>query len=38
VHTVGWETYLEGLRKAGITNAEIDLMARRNPARFLGLE
>ena len=38
VHTVGWKAYLEGLSKAGITSAEIDLMARRNPARLLGLE
>lgn len=38
VHTEGWKTYLEGLRKAGITSAEIDAMARRNPARFLGME
>jgi len=38
VHTVGWKAYLEGLRQAGITQAEIDLMARRNPARLLGLE
>jgi len=38
VHTVGWKAYLEGLLKAGVTPAEIDLMTRRNPARFLGLE
>jgi hypothetical protein len=38
VHTVGWKTYLEQLKQAGITDAEIDLMARRNPARLLGLE
>jgi hypothetical protein len=38
VHTEGWKTYLEILRRQGITQAEIDLMARRNPARFLGLE
>jgi predicted metal-dependent TIM-barrel fold hydrolase len=38
VHTVGWKTYLEQLKKAGVTEAEIDLMARRNPARLLGLE
>jgi hypothetical protein len=38
VHTVGWKAYLEGLIKAGVTEAEIDRMARRNPARLLGLE
>jgi hypothetical protein len=38
VHTVGWKSYLELLRKEGVTAAEIDRMARRNPARFLGLE
>ncbi len=38
VHTVGWKAYLEGLRKAGVTPAEIDLMARRNPARLLVLQ
>jgi predicted metal-dependent phosphotriesterase family hydrolase len=26
------------LAKAGFTQAEIDLMTKRNPARFLGLE
>ena len=38
VHTEGWKSYLEGLLKAGITEAEIDRMARRNPARLLGIE
>jgi hypothetical protein len=38
VHPVGWKAYLEGLLKAGLTQAEIDTMARRNPARLLGLE
>jgi len=38
VHTAGWKTYIEGLLKAGLTQKEIDLMARRNPARLLGLE
>ena len=37
VHTVGWKAYLDGLRKAGITDDEVDAMARRNPAWFLGL-
>jgi hypothetical protein len=30
--------YLTGLMKAGVTEPEIDIMARRNPARLLGLE
>jgi hypothetical protein len=38
VHTVGWKTYLEMLKNAGVSQADIDLMARRNPARLLGLE
>ena len=38
VHTVGWKTFLDQLLKAGVTQREIDLMARRNPARLLGLE
>lgn len=38
VHTVGWKAYLDGLLQAGITPAEIDTMARRNPSRLLGLE
>jgi hypothetical protein len=37
VHTVGWKAYLDLLLKAGVTQREIDLMARRNPARLLGL-
>jgi hypothetical protein len=38
VHTVGWKAYLDGLLKAGVTEAEIDRMAKRNPALLLGLE
>jgi len=37
IPTVGWKIYLELLQKAGITPAEIDTMARRNPAHLLGL-
>lgn len=37
VHTVGWKAYLDMLLKAGISQHEIDLMARQNPARFLDL-
>src|SRR5581483_9338409 len=32
-----WKKYLTGLMKAGITVPEIDIMAKRNPARLIGL-
>src|SRR4029079_1049562 len=35
VHTAGWKTYLEILLKAGVTQAEFDLMARANSAKLL---
>ena len=38
VHTDGWKAYLDLLSKAGVTRPEIDVMARRNPSRLLGLE
>jgi hypothetical protein len=38
VHPAGIKTYIEGLLAAGITEQEIDLMLRRNPARLLDLE
>jgi len=38
VHTEGWKIYLDLLRKAGIKDNEIDVMARKNPAKLLGLE
>jgi hypothetical protein len=34
----GWKALLGVLQKAGITQSEIDLIARRNPAHVLGLE
>jgi hypothetical protein len=34
----GWKTFLPELTKAGLTASQIDLLIRRNPARFLGLE
>ncbi|GIT15015.1 MAG: hypothetical protein CM1200mP36_07710 [Gammaproteobacteria bacterium] len=37
VHTDGLNITLQHLLEAGITQAEIDIMTRRNPARFLGL-
>jgi hypothetical protein len=30
--------YLNRMREAGFTEAELDLMTKRNPAAFLGLE
>ena len=38
VHTEGWKIFLASLKKQGITDAQIDLMARRNPAQLLGLK
>ena len=38
IHTVGLIAFFAGLKQAGITQAEIDLMAKTNPARALGLE
>ena len=38
LHADGLRAYIRALREAGISAAEIDLMARRNPARLLGLE
>jgi hypothetical protein len=37
VHTDGLNITIQNLLEAGITQAEIDVMTRRNPARFLGL-
>ena len=38
VHTDGWIRYLQMFREAGFNQAEIDRMAKINPARFLGLD
>ncbi len=38
LHPDGLETIFAGLRGAGMTVAEIDVIAKRNPARLLGLE
>ena len=38
VHTDGWKQYLDILRKAGISNSDLDLMAKKNPAALLGLQ
>jgi predicted metal-dependent TIM-barrel fold hydrolase len=37
-HPDGLRAYIRALREAGITDEEIDIMARRNPARLLGLD
>jgi hypothetical protein len=37
-HADSFQMALTVLAKAGFTQAEIDLMTKRNPARFLGLE
>ena len=38
VHTDGLRAFIRALRAEGISDGEVDLMARRNPARLLGLE
>jgi hypothetical protein len=36
-HPDGLETAIEAMKREGISDADIDLMMRRNPARLLGL-
>jgi hypothetical protein len=38
VHTEGLKSFFDLLRQNGFTQAEIDRMSKRNPARLLGLE
>jgi len=38
IHTDGLVAFFAGLRQAGITQAEIDMMSKLNPAKALGLE
>jgi Family of unknown function (DUF6282) len=38
LHTDGLVLFFKGLEEQGITQAEIDRMAKENPARLLGLE
>jgi hypothetical protein len=33
----GWKMYVTALKAAGVTDAEIDAMARKNPAKLLGM-
>ncbi len=37
-HADGFRSFIRALLDAGVTQAEIDLMARANPARLLGLD
>lgn len=37
-HAEGMRAFIEALRPQAISDREIDLMARRNPATVLGLE
>ena len=38
LHTDGLTAFIAGLRQEGISDADIDLMIRRNPARLMGLD
>ena len=38
LHTDGLVLFFAGLKQQGITQSEIDRMAKENPARLLGLE
>jgi hypothetical protein len=38
VHTDGWKLFLDILRKAGISDKELDTMDKTNPAALLGLQ
>ena len=37
VHPDGIETAIAAMKREGISDADIDLMMRKNPARLLGL-
>jgi len=37
-HAEGLRAYIAAMREAGITQAEIELMTRTNPAKLLGLD
>ena len=37
-HPEAWRQFLDIMRNAGVSSADIDLMARKNPAKLLGLE
>jgi len=37
VHTDGWKLFLDILRKAGISQSDLEAMSKKNPAALLGL-
>ncbi len=38
VHTDGWKLFLDILRKAGVSDSDLNLMSKKNPATLLGLQ
>src|SRR6267378_406576 len=38
MHPDGMEMMINGMKREGISQADVDLMVKKNPARFLGLE
>jgi predicted metal-dependent phosphotriesterase family hydrolase len=38
VHTFAWSELIAGMRRNGISEADIGRMTRTNPARLLGLD
>ena len=38
IHTFAWRELLTGMRANGVSQAEIDLMTKTNPARLLGID
>ncbi len=38
LHPEGWRAYISAMREAGVSTDDIDTMAKRNPARLLGLD
>ena len=38
IHSFAWRELLAGMRENGVTQAEIDLMTKTNPAHLLGLD
>lgn len=37
-YIAGWKMYISALKRAGVTDAEVNLMARKNPAQLLGMD
>jgi hypothetical protein len=38
IHPDGYKLLVAGLKKEGVTQDEIDLMMKKNPAKLLGLD